>query len=279
MRTAFPASIVLLLSVIGGGASAGVTLTMETDTGGPPRTSTMLVDADRMKQDTDHGAIIYRGDLQKFWALNDAKHSYVEMTPQSMQQMQAQMDAVMQRMQQQMQSMPPEQRKQIEAMMAQHGAGTPPAAAAPSPPPTIAYDKLGPDTTIGAWSCTPYRMTVNDRSHEEMCIARQSDLGLTRDDLAVFASMSAFMQKLKMPMGGSAAAEAAAIDPAAMAKAIGFDGFPIRTTEFSPDGKQLSQTTIKAVERKTLAPGTFDLPAGYARETMSMGGRPTVVEP
>jgi len=59
----------------------------------------------------------------------------------------------------------------------------------------------------------------------------------------------------------------AAMDFAAMFKAIYFDGIPPHGVTYMPNGTR-RQITVTSVERKALPPATFELLAGYARQEM-----------
>ena len=252
---------------LAGTAMAGVVITTQNGGGnGKPETNTMLIDTDRLKMANGDGGIIYRGDLQKVWMLHGEDHSYREMDPQSMKQMQSQIAAAMQRMQQQMASMPPEQRQRMQAMMAQRGIGAPGTAAQP---PQIKYEKTGPAKKVGQWSCTPYRVTMNGANDGEMCVAKLSDVGITADDIKALSGFGAFMSQ--MAPGGNRGGQGNAFDVDGLSKAVGFEGIPVQTTHYSSDGAIDMQNTIVSVDHKSIPKDTFDLPAGYTKQEMPMG--------
>lgn len=256
------------LMLFNGPAWAGVVITME-QTGGPDgakRESQVFVEPDRLKMPQPRGGVIYRADQERAYSYDDDRKAYVEMSRESMGQMRQQMDAAMAQMRQQMAGLPPEQRKMVEDMMAKQGAG---GAAMmgqpPGPPPTVTFEKAGGKQTIGKWSCEGYARMENGRKTDDMCIAKMADLGLTRADLKAFESMSAMFKSSMGPQQSGAAA----MDFDAMSKAIGYDGAPVHTVHYGPNGK--FESTIKAIERKAIPAATFDLPAGYAKQDM---GRP-----
>ena len=72
---------------------------------------------------------------------------------------------------------------------------------AASAPPQVAYEKAGDVRTVGAWSCAPYRVVLGGTASSEVCIAKLSDLGLSRDDLTGFASFGAAMAKMTAAVG------------------------------------------------------------------------------
>jgi hypothetical protein len=252
-------STILLVSLLGAGpASAGVVITME-NSGGPEgaaaRQNQMFVESDRLKMPQQKGGLIYRADQEKAYNYDDERKTYTEITRDSLGQMRQQMDAALAQVRQQMANMPPDQRKMVEEMLAKQGAGTQQAA------PTVTFEKSGGKQTVGKWSCEGYARLENGRKVQDLCIARMADVGLTRDDLKAFTSMSAMMKS------GLGRDQGATMDFDAMSKAIGFDGVPVRTVLYLPNGQQ-HETTLKAVERKSLPPATFELPAGYTKQEL-----------
>ncbi|HUZ75613.1 MAG TPA: DUF4412 domain-containing protein [Stellaceae bacterium] len=265
--------IALAMAATGtGGARAAAVITVQnsgSDGAHAGQAETIYLEADHLRMTRPDGSMIYREDLKKVWSIDDAHHSYREITAETMQQMQAAMSQAKTRMEQQLKSLPEDQRKRIEAMMQQQGMGQSPAAA----PPPMTYEKVGAARTVGKWSCTPFRVKggpePSDSGHEEYCIARLKDVGLTRDDLKPLVSLGKFMQQ--MGPGGRAAQ---AFDLDAQTKAIGFEGLPVQTTRYSSDGKVEFQTTITDVAQKSVPANSFDLPAGYVKQEMSFGRPP-----
>jgi hypothetical protein len=263
MRQVLAISAVAVSALAGGAAQAGVVITAETTpSGGATRSSSMLLETDRLRETSGHSELIYRADLDKFWTLNVPEHSYNEMTRDSMKEMRAQMDAAMQQTRQQMQSLPEAQRKPMEAMLAQREQPT---------PQQVRYETSGPARKVGSWSCTPYRVSVNGEQHEELCLVRMSEVGLKRDDVKVFASFGSFIQEIAPP--GQGGNRTMAFDFDAISKAVGFDAFPVESTSYESDGKVSSRTTIKAIERKSIAAATFEVPQGYTKKEMTPKGR------
>src|SRR5579859_337220 len=251
------------IAAAGGSAMAGTVITLDQSVnGGPAMQQTIDLAGEKVRMDSPENQMIYRGDQNKVWIVRPEDKAYIELTPESMGQMKAQMDQAMARMQQQMASMPPEQRKQMEAMLASRGMAPSASAAAPQ----VTYEKAGEPGKLGDFTCTPFHVTVAGGPSSEFCIASLSDLGLTRDDLKPFIGFGKFMSQ----MGGVGAQRSpmAQLDFDAIKKQIGFDGFPVRTTLNAPDGKHVVQTTLKSIKHEDPPAGAFDLPAGYSREDM-----------
>ncbi len=267
------AAAALALSA-GGAAMAGTIITLdEAVNDAPSQPRIMYLDTDRLRMTSPLVDIIFRGDQNKVWVLQSKNHSYLELTPGGMAQVGARMDQAMAQMKQKLAAMPEAQRKQIEAMMAARGMGQSPPSAAPQ----TTYEKAGDPRTVGQWNCTPYRIVLDGKPSSEVCIARLSDLGLSRDDLKAFASFGAFIGQIRAAMGGLRTSMPT-IDFDSMTKAIGFDGFPVQTISKFGDGSREVVATLKSIQHQDPPAGAFDLPAGYAKRDMGGMGRPAAPE-
>jgi Domain of unknown function (DUF4412) len=144
-------------------------------------------------------------------------------------------------------------------------------------PPKITYEKTGDAKKVGNWNCVPYTMTMilngmimSGNTESTMCIAKLSDIGLTRDDLKPFIGLSNLMGKSVAQMGRQNTSPIAGTDIDSMTKAIGFEGFPVQST--SGSGTARYPSTVQSVDHKEAPAGTFDLPAGYIKREMGGPG-------
>ena len=250
----------------GGSAMAGTVITLDqTVNGTQNRPQVLYLEPDRLRMSSPENDMIFRGDQNKVWVVRPEDKAYIELTPESMAQMKAQMDQMQAQMQQRLASMPPEQRKQMEAMMASRGMGP----NAPATPPQITYTKAGEPKKVGDYTCTPFKVTMAAGLVSDFCMAKLSDLGLTRDDLKSFVAFGTFMGQ----MGGTGTQRSpmASLDFDSIKQQIGFDGFPVQTSHSSPDGRHNVETTLKSIQHQDPPAGTFDLPAGFTRQDMGPG--------
>ena len=268
-RFAWSAGFVGALLAFGvGGASAATVMAFdEAVNGAAAQPRTMILDTNRLRMSTAAIDVIFRGDLNKVWVLRTKDHSYFELSSAGLGQLGARMDQAMAQMKEKLAAVPEAQRKQVEAMMASHlGLG------APAAPPQVAYEKAGDSRTVGDWSCAPYQVSVGGKATSDVCIAKLSDLGLSRDDLAGFASFGAFMAKTTAALG-VLRSPMTSINFDSMTKAIGFDGFPVQsTTKFADGGRQIV-VTLKSIQRQDAAADAFDIPAGYTKIDFASMGR------
>jgi hypothetical protein len=231
---------------------------------------TVYVDSDRLKVITPDTTMIFRGDTNRMWVIMPQQRSYMEMTPETMQQMsgqlagaQAQLSAAQAQLQAQMAQMPPQQRAMMEQMLAGRGLGGPPGAGA-SAPPQISFAKAGGSKTVGSWNCDNYSKTVNGQKEEDLCIAPISAAGITAADLQVFDKFSTFMQPI---LSSPIVPKMDYMSWNDMNKAVGFPGLPLDTTVYI-QGRPSMQQTVNKIERTTIPAGTYDLPAGFTKREM-----------
>ena len=279
MRHSLFSGVAVLALCLAGSAMAGVVVTstqtkLDTRQASP---MTTYVEADRLKVVTPENTVIFRGDLNRMWVIEPQKRSYMEMTPETMQQMSgqlagagAQLGAAQAQLQAQLAQMPPEQRAMMEQMLAGRGLG---AAAggrggAPAGPPQISFTKAGGSKTIAGWGCDVYRKTVNGQQEEEVCLAPITAAGLVAADFQVLERFTNFMQPiLSSPM----VPHMDYMSWTDMNRAVGFQAMPLDTIIYAQGRPNMQQTVTKA-ERTAIPANTFDLPPGFTKQ--DMGGPP-----
>jgi hypothetical protein len=264
MRYGLSLSVAVLGMALNNSAFAAVQITSQAVTDGKTSQHTIYVTPERAKFDMDRIAIIVRNDTGKMLNLMKDRREYMEIDPK---QIGARIADAQAQMQQRLQSMPEAQRKQIEAMMAQHGVpapGTPAAGAAASEPAKTSYEKSGQTKTVGSWSCQVFHQKRNGELAADLCIAPAAAVGLTKDDLAAFHTIAETMGKM-LPAGANR--DNAMMDFDAMTRQIGFVGMPVETVTYLA-GKVLTTSTVKSVDHAPLGSDVFEVPAGYTKRDM-----------
>jgi len=260
----------ILALAAGGSAAAGTVITVDrVVNGAPDKQQVIFLEPDRLRMSSPDFVTIYRGDQDKLWTLTLLSKIYVETTPETVRAGKAKMDQMMAQMRERLTNLPPEQRKQVESMMALRGAGPDPAN-----PLETTYEKAGEPKKVGAWTCTLYHVTMSGGPVSDFCLAKMSDIGVTRDDLKAFVAYGRLMNQ--MAPAGTQHAPMAALDFDAMKKQIGFDDFPVQTMFGTPDGKHTIGTTLKSIQHQDPPADTFEVPAGFTRQdpTLGMGHPP-----
>src|SRR5207249_3556080 len=91
--------------------------------------------------------------------------------------------------------MPPEQRAQMEAMMAQHGApmGRRPGAAKSR---NLAFTATGEKKTVNGFNCEVYKVTDDGKPFEEDCVLPWGQGGFGKEDATVFKKIGEMFSSL-----------------------------------------------------------------------------------
>jgi hypothetical protein len=254
-------------TLAGNAAEAGVRITVEQTMGSSaePRSNDILLEPDRLAMSTPEGRMIFRDDLQTAWIINDGKRRYFVMDAETMQQAQAAMQAAMEQMRAKLQTLPPDQRKQVEAMMAAQGM-SPNEDSGTAPP--VAYRRLGQSRTVGSWSCEMFEQEVQGRKQAEFCAARLDEVGLTRADLKAFQDFFDFTQKA---IPAPARRHTAMVDFNALSKAAGYDAIPLEVAVYD-NNRRVSHSVVRQVDRSDIPPATFELPSGYTKQDIMRRG-------
>jgi len=265
MRASLPITL-MLLAFSCGNACAGVVLTFSRTDLATKKTTPMTIyaDPDKLTIANENETIVYREDQKRFWIIDAARKNYTEVTQETIQQLTGQVTAMQAQMQARMAGMPPAQRAQMEAMMA--GLGMP-GAGAPAKTPQVNYAKLGPAKRVANIPCNMYGKTTDGEHSEDLCIATIAAAGITTADVKVLDSLGALVDQLAtipMPRRDNE------FSWSAMNRAIGFTGIPLETTDYSA-GKPASLSTVQKIERTTIPASTFEVPAGFTRQTLPTG--------
>jgi hypothetical protein len=246
-------------------AAANVVVTMnETRADGRPPTDVKIyLEPDRMRVTPSQGGggAIWRDDKKAFWVIDDKNKSYTEITPESMKAVRQGMDQMRQQMQEQLKAMPEAQRRQMEERMGQHlGQG--------GERERVSYVKTASGKSVGKWRCDEYEQRVGAAKRQELCVATLKELGLASDDVRALKSL--YGSAGLGDMGGGRGTQP--MDIEALWKAAGGEVLPVRVVDFDGDKKR-SETVMKSVERTSIPPATFEVPAGYQKQEMGPGGR------
>ena len=245
-------------------AAEGVLIVERTVSGASTRTSQVQIEPERMRAEMtsasgDVQVIVFDGPQQVLRMINLARKSYTEMTKADVDRMGAQMTAAMAGLKEKLASMPPEQRAKMEAMMARVGGAAPAAATASAKP---EYRRAGTDKA-GKWTCDKYEGFRNGVKVSEVCTVEPKALGLTMADFEISKQVAAFFEKM-LPQGVDQIVGVGTMETQ------GFSGVPVRRVSYN--GAQVQSTSeLTDVRRQTFAADTYDVPAGFQKQTFGIG--------
>jgi hypothetical protein len=208
----------------------------------------------KMGGQDEQGYMIFRGDKELLWTVDDSKKEYTEMDKEMMEKMGQAMGNVMQSMEAQMANVPPEQRAMIEGMMKQQMQQTP-----GSQKQEMTFKKTGQKKKIDGYPCIKYEVYREKEKVREMWVAEWVSFKSGKDIETAFKAMSDFFVPLMEVMKSSPLFHS--IDnPYSHNEKV--NGFPVVVTEFD-DGKPSMVTTFKKSENKKIKASMFDPPKGY----------------
>jgi hypothetical protein len=219
--------------------------------------------ADDTAEDEDETDVIFRADRDLMWFVNHGRKSYRQIDRAAVEAFAAKMNQAMAKMKAQMAALPPEQRAAIEKNLGGMMSGM---AAAPAPAPKVEYRKTADTKTISGFDCTKYERVADGKVEELLWVAPNAATGFTADDIAVFAKMGEFMEKLLAAMG-PAVGERVGDEFAAVSK---LGGWPILTQTLDEHGKVEHEVLVESIAHDKLADPVFEVPQGYTQETAGL---------
>ena len=246
-------------------AAEGFLILEKTVVGASTRTSQVQIERDRMRAEMaapsgETQIVVFDGPQQVLRIISVDRKSYSEITKADADRMGAQLAAAMAVMKDKVANMPPEQRAKMEALMSRLGGAGAAAGAGGRPE----YRRAGTDK-VGKWACDKYEGFRNGEKVSEVCTVEPKTLGLTEADFDVTKQVGAFFEKM-LPQGVDQIVGVGKIETQ------GFAGIPIRRVSYNA-GKVQSTSEVTDVHRDNFAASTYEVPAGFQKQTMGRGGR------
>jgi len=252
-------AVSLAIFVIASVASAGIVMTTQTqdlkNTKAQPINQSTYLEKDMirmdMKGDKSDMAMIFLGDKQLFWMINNTKKSYTEITREDLEKIQKTAEEALNKMQEALKNLPPEMQEKMKSMTQSEA----------SKKSEIIYKKVAGDEKINQWICDKYEGTRDNQKVVEVWTAGWKKLGLSEEDLKGFDQIGTFFTSMMKNMSWH-------YKVGTGEKAEGmYIGFPIKTVSFEK-GKPTNEYEIKEIKQADLQPSTFEVPKGYKKEKM-----------
>jgi len=257
-------------------ALAGVVFEVETTDhhASPPRVETHQMSAEgrQLKMGIDSGGrgskseVIFHGDRREVVIVDHDEKSYFVIDEKTVKELAAQINSAMSQMEEALKNVPESQRAMVQEMMKKR---MPQAAARP----VIEVRKTGERADQAGYPCVKYEVLHDGRVASELWVTAWDNVKGSEDVAEVFKDMAGFFHDMMEaftsgPMGGFISE----IGDNAFEHMSQIDGFPVVTRQLD-DGQLESETTLRSAERRALAPGDFEPPAGYKRKEMARPGR------
>lgn len=210
--------------------------------------------------DEEGRATIIKGNTM--FIVDDADQSYIEFDKATMEQLSKQIGAAMARMKEQLAKMPPEQRAQIEAMMAKS-----PGMGGEDQKWVVDVVDTGKSDKVDGRSCRVWDVKRNGELDDQLCVVPFAQLPGKENFQAVFANFARVFEEMAKSV--PALSGVMSNEFGAQTK-VG--GFPVRSRSYE-DGKLGSEEQLVKVWREQAIPAAmFEIPAGYKPKKMPAPG-------
>ncbi|MCU7837728.1 MAG: hypothetical protein KZQ83_21120 [gamma proteobacterium symbiont of Taylorina sp.] len=180
------------------------------------------------------------------------KKHYLSMTEEDMMkqadQAKKQMEQMRQRMMEKMKDMPPEQKKQVEAMMNNHLSRVGEETIAEK----IEQKKTSRTENITGIQCTVYESYIKGLKVSEVCMSVPHKLGLSTQDTDALMSMQEYMKRMQKMMSGKDI-------PVSELK-----GIPLHTRLFAPDGSIRMETHLESISTDNINSIQMSVPEDFS---------------
>ncbi len=201
--------------------------------------------------------MIFRGDRQVLWMIDNQAKVYREMTKADVDRIGGQVNEMMAKMQEQLKNMPPQQRQMVEKMMKSRMGGM----AGTAQPAKTEYTKVASGQEINQWTCDKYEGIREGQKQREVWTAAPGQLGLDMGDFKVMQQMGEFFKGFSR-FGSEAPFR---VGSEAAQQEGDYSGVPVRQI-FYQGGRPTLKTEIKEVRRENFDSSLFELPEGYKKQ-------------
>jgi hypothetical protein len=228
-----------------------------------PTTSKLRVESDRVRIETGETSgsdvIIFRGDQQVLWIIDNKAKAYREMTKAGVERLGGQVNNLMAKMQEQIKNMPPQQRQMVEKMMKSRMGGM----TGGAQPARTEYTKVAGGQKLNQWTCDKYEGVREGEKRREVWTTAPDQLGLEMSDFKVMQQMREFFESFSK-FGSEAPFRVGSLG----AEQEGdYSGMPVRQI-FYKSGRPSMKTEINEVRREEFDASLFELPEGYKKLKM-----------
>ena len=215
--------------------------------------------------DEEGRATIIKGNTM--YIVDDSDQTYIVFDKATMEQLAKQISAAMGRMKEQLAKMPPDQRAQIEQMMAK----TPGMGGEEQKWEVEAVD-TGKSEKVDGRDCRVWEVKRNGELDDQLCVVPFSKLPGKENFQAVFANFAKVFEEMakSVPMLAGVMNN----EFSAQAKV---NGFPVRSRAYENDKLGDEEQLVKVWREEAVPAAMFEIPAGYKPKKMpAPGDAPTI---
>lgn len=209
----------------------------------------------RFVDEEGQATIIKNGSL---YFVDDTRKSYVVFDKATMEKLATKMNAAMEQAKEQLAQLPPEQRAQMEQMMAQHMPGM-----GGDKKYTVEVLDTGKSDKVDGRACKVWDVKRNGELDEQICVVPYSALPGKENFQQVFASFARSFEEMAKSVPTMAGVMSNEFD--AQAKV---NGFPVRSRDYE-NGRLVNEEQLMKVWREEAVPASmFEIPAGYKQKSI-----------
>jgi Domain of unknown function (DUF4412) len=203
----------------------------------------------------DGNASIVKGDTM--YVVDDQEKTFVVFDKATMEKLAVQINAAMEKMKEQLSKLPPEQRAQVEQMMAAQMPGL------DGKEYVVEAVDTGKSDKVDSRACRVWDVKRNDVLDEQLCVVPYSALPGKENLPAVFAKFAKLFEEMakSVPMlTGMMTSEFNTM--------IRVNGFPVRTRPYDDGKLGTTEQLVKVWREEALPASMFEIPAGYTQKQM-----------
>jgi hypothetical protein len=225
--------------------------------------ATIYLETNRLRIDSNEGAgavsVIYLAGGEKgpyYWLMDFNDSSYVEIRKADLVNAREAIDDAMKKTKERLEGMPPDQKKQAEAMLAERYG-----ALFKSP---VEYKQISSGATVGRWTCDHFQGFRDGEKAEEVWSADLKQLGIDGNDLKALKEMADLFATLgqTLPAFFRFGGEKSQGDKT-------FSGFAVMMVSYE-QGKRKEKWQVADVRREAFDAGLFKLPRGLKKKEMGL---------
>ncbi len=228
-----------------------------------PEDSTLRIQGRRMRVDArgDRSTLLFDAGEETAWLLDHRKKTVFKVDAGTTRAVASKIDETRDLMRERLKNLPPEQRAQMERLLAGATPQQTPAVEAP-PPPQIVLRATGARDAISGVACDEVEVLRDGRRVAEVCRATFEDAGVPEKDFAIMRDLGGFLRDTVSQMVPGNLQQAQQDGFAALESMEGLDGIPMRVRAYDKD-RAVSETLITSIAAERVEAAAFKVPDGY----------------
>jgi hypothetical protein len=226
----------------------------------PVRTNKIWAQDGAARMETQGHVVIFKSETM--YMIDDAKKQYTMLDKAQVERMASQMTAMQAQAAERMKQLPPEQRAQMEKMMAQNGMAP---GGAPKAERTL--KQTSRTDNVNGKACTVWEASEGPTKTQELCVAPYSAVAGSQDFIAAVKGIGKMVESMKLPesMRDRQAEAFKDVDK--------LGGVPVLTRDFE-GGKAVREHRLVTSRSESVPATSFAPPAGYKAQPMPELGAP-----